>query len=75
MLDDAMEEEDTRRVNFVRARLPGVSVELVRGIVSLGIPEARMPPSSISESKILQFKPLELTIREFKFAAVISAMS
>ena len=50
-------------------------VELVRGIVSLGIPEARMPPSSISESKILQFKPLELTIREFKFAAVISAMS
>lgn len=26
MLDDAMEEEDTRRVNFVRARLPGVSI-------------------------------------------------
>jgi len=70
-----MEEEDTSRVNFVRARLPGVSVELVKGIVSLGIPDAKMPPSNVSESKILQFKPRELIILELKFAAVISAMS
>jgi hypothetical protein len=70
-----MEEEDTSRVNFVRARLPGVSVELVKGIVSLGIPDAKMPPSNVSESKILQFKPRELIILELKFAAVISAIS